>query len=849
MVHVIPLSIAKRRLDTGNAPQYPQGSPIGGAMQGLGEHLSAVAERYQQMKDQQEAFDAELKRRQFNGQIAQAEDQVAANAPADGAGLHETMYGLVDPRDGRVVKTGLFDTLFAAALPGMPESQRAAFAGQKETMRLTGARRMALRQLQRRKDYEQAEVDTALKTSAIAIGSANPDDHVTFEAARQQGLDLIDKMGLDPGIRQQKAKDWFGTAAKMRFEALIAKDPKRALEVFGVGTPGEPLGGDASGVSPITWVLASGNSEAAAATGDRVGKLTPDQRVAQAFRDDIPPEDRPGLAQQARAADAAQQVEMRTSIILVEQNAPAAIRETGSYSGPIFTPEQFVALYGATEGIKRFQAFNQTLDVSRQFYGMRTMSNDAVQAMVRESTPRADSATPEEDQARHDAIATAADLTFKERQGDPGGYVRKTFANLDAAWNNLSKPEDYQAAIVGSIAAQQQLGFKTVQPLPNSVAEDINDKPSDKSLPPQDRKADLSNVLQATPPAFQQAMFDHLLRTSVARSNEGRVNDGSVGSLVGSEKLAETTDFVRRAISGEGPEPEWLTNHVQTNQEWLGQLIAGDSERGSLRRFFAQKLVGSDGLGEDGISVADATPLGVSFALERAANAVLDRNYGEALLNVAGAIPAGRLAGKTLEQAGKVAKPWVESFSKSSKRPIELVEGSKALIRGVDADTLRSQQEIARSVSPRIASRRALPGEIPENTFDNALLASLLARDPSAVKYAGAKVGWTKSKNYRKTFFDANPTLNSSDYVVHHSVEQGINNKYPGLFSDEELNSIENLRGIRKEFDIKLHQKVIKSEWNKFYRAHTVATRQQVLDYASHLDKKYGHLFDPPIGD
>ncbi|RUU49267.1 hypothetical protein EOC99_36910, partial [Mesorhizobium sp. M7A.T.Ca.TU.009.01.1.1] len=104
MVHIIPLSIGQRRLDTGNAPQYPQGSPIGGAMQGLGGQFSAVAERYQQMKDQQEAFDAELARRRFNGRIAQAEDEVAANAPADGNGLHEAMYGQVDPYNGRVVK-------------------------------------------------------------------------------------------------------------------------------------------------------------------------------------------------------------------------------------------------------------------------------------------------------------------------------------------------------------------------------------------------------------------------------------------------------------------------------------------------------------------------------------------------------------------------------------------------------------------------------------------------------------------------------------------------------------------------------------------------------------------------
>ncbi|WP_224718678.1 hypothetical protein [Mesorhizobium sp. BR1-1-11] len=75
MVSIIPVSIAQRRLDTGSAPEYPHRSPVGAAMQGPGEHLSAVAERHQQMKNQQEAFDAELARRRFNSQIAQAEDE------------------------------------------------------------------------------------------------------------------------------------------------------------------------------------------------------------------------------------------------------------------------------------------------------------------------------------------------------------------------------------------------------------------------------------------------------------------------------------------------------------------------------------------------------------------------------------------------------------------------------------------------------------------------------------------------------------------------------------------------------------------------------------------------------
>ncbi|MBZ9854317.1 hypothetical protein LB566_10920 [Mesorhizobium sp. CA13] len=845
----IPLQIAQRRLDTGNGVSYPEGSPAGRAMQDLGDELSAVAERYRQMKERQDAFDAEVARRRFAGRIAQAEDEVAANAPADGSGLHDAMYGEVDPRTGQVVKPGLFDRLFDEALPEIPESRRADFARQKEPMRAAGSPRMAVRQHQRRQGYEQAQVDTVLHTNAIAIAQGDPDDAVTFEAARQDGLDLIDKMSLDPQIRQQVAKDWFSTTARMRFEALIAKDPKRALEMFGVGAPGESSSSDASDGQPVSWIRVSGNSDAAATKGDRVGKPTPDEIVAQAFGEDITQEDRPALLQQAQAAHASRQVETRTRIGLAEQVAPKAIRETGSYSGPTFTPENFAALYGKTEGTKRFQAFNQALDVSRQFYGMRTMSNDAVRAMVKESAPKADSATPEEDRVRHDAIAAAADLTLQARQDDPGGYVRKTFASLDATWNNLSKPEDYQAAIIGSIAAQQQLGLKSVQPLPNSVAEDVNNKLSDGSRLQQAKEADLSNMLQATPPALRPAMLDHLLQTRVAKSNEGIVDDGSLASMVDPEKLAKSAEAVRRALSGEGRKPEWLTNYIPTNQEWLGGLIAGDSERGSLRRLLAQKLVGSDGLGETGISLADATPFAVSFALEKTANAALDGNYGEALLNVAGAIPVERLARPALEQAGKIAKPWIESFSLFSKRSAELAKSSEVLVRGVDAETLRFQQKLARSVFPRRARKRTRPGEISENAFSTALLASLLARDPSAIKYAGAKVGWTKSKNYRKTFFDANPTLNSSDYVVHHSVEKRVLKKYPGLFTEEELHSLENLRGIRADFDINLHLKVIRSEWDEFYRTHATATRQQVLDYATHLDKKYGHLFDPPVGD
>ncbi|BCG79516.1 TNT domain-containing protein [Mesorhizobium sp. 113-3-3] len=505
MVHVIPLSIAKRRLDTGNAPQYPQGSPVGGAVQGLGDHLSAVAERCQQMKEQQEAFDAELARRRFNGQIAQAEDEVRANAPADGAGLHDAMYGQVDPYNGRVVKTGLFDKLFAAALPGMPESQRAAFAGQKEAMRLTGALRMAARQLQRRRDYEQAEVDTALKTSAIAIGNANPDDHVTFEAARQQGLDLIDKMGVDPGTRQQMVKDWFGTAAKMRFEALIAKDPQRALEVFGVGTPA--AGGDATGDgAQAAGSSLSGSSNVAVGKGDRVGTPTPDERIAQAFRDDLPQQERDALALKAKVAKLAQEVDIRAAIGRAEAEAPDEIARTGAYSGAMPGKDAYRIIYGLDEGDRRRQGLEWQVGVNKQVFDMRTMTNKEVDAAFLNAT--SESGGSRDDNLHRLATSVAAMRVLTGRRTDAWGSVAKSVPAIATAWKaviggGLEDPdgynkEAYDKAIAITLAAQERLGIENPQLVPPHIIQELSDNRNSRSMYQQEENAKIGALLAKT---------------------------------------------------------------------------------------------------------------------------------------------------------------------------------------------------------------------------------------------------------------------------------------------------------------------------------------------------------------
>ncbi|WP_206526128.1 HNH endonuclease [Mesorhizobium sp. M7A.F.Ca.MR.148.00.0.0] len=510
MVHIIPLSIGQRRLDTGNAPQYPQGSPIGGAMQGLGGQFSAVAERYQQMKDQQEAFDAELARRRFNGQIAQAEDEVAANAPADGNGLHEAMYGQVDPYNGRVVKTGLFDRLFDDALPGMPESQRAGFVGQKEAMRAVGARRMAQRQLQRRDEYELAEWTKVDNISTGSIAQGDPNDTETFEAIRKSGFDLIAKIG-NPILRQTAEATWRGNTAKALVQAMIAKDPKRAAEMLGAGQAASRTKDDAA-------EAVDGSSASGTSTFDRSSSTTPDDKPAIPLDaiTYLKPSDLAALRDQANTATAAQLVDARAKVQLAEQNAPAVIAATGEYPEEKPTAQDFVNIYGAEDGPKRFQTFNVTAGIAGSIFDMRSAPNRAIHAELRDIEPTAGGS--QEEWTRYEAKAAGAQFVMGARRADPAAYVSQMFPGRAPDWDKITTPEDYKAAITWAVAAQQEMGFDKILPLPRSAAESLAAKFIDPSVPWRQRMTDLSTIFLAVrDPRFRLEMARQLFQSGLPR--------------------------------------------------------------------------------------------------------------------------------------------------------------------------------------------------------------------------------------------------------------------------------------------------------------------------------------------
>jgi len=116
----------------------------------------------------------------------------------------------------------------------------------------------------------------------------------------------------------------------------------------------------------------------------------------------------------------------------------------------------------------------------------------------------------------------------------------------------------------------------------------------------------------------------------------------------------------------------------------------------------------------------------------------------------------------------------------------------------------------------------------------------ILPKEPKAA------FGKATSENYKATFFNEYPHLRGK-VVVHHAVEQQTLKRYPDVVKKEELHSLENLRGIPKEKNSRLHLSFIRKEWNQFYKKFPSPTRQQLLDKATEIDNMIGTEFDPPV--
>jgi len=261
----IPRQIASRSLDTGSVVSYPSGSPIGSAIEGLGNSIQNVAERFRQKQDQKDNFDATIRENEMLADIARQEDDAVRNAPIDGAGIHDSVYGEIDPVTQQPVRPGSYDTLFDSYMQRMPESKRAEFAQKRELYRMKGSARLAGQQYSSEQAYYKVEIQKTQNEITTQMAMGDPNDTATFDAFKQQGLDIIDRSGL-PALEKDVARaNWQANADETLFKTLLAKDPefagkaKAALGLAPSDASTNPVG---SVVDRIIGAESSGNPNA-----------------------------------------------------------------------------------------------------------------------------------------------------------------------------------------------------------------------------------------------------------------------------------------------------------------------------------------------------------------------------------------------------------------------------------------------------------------------------------------------------------------------------------------------------------------------------------------------------------
>ncbi|WP_246686966.1 hypothetical protein [Mesorhizobium sp. B2-4-19] len=202
-----------------------------------------------------------------------------------------------------------------------------------------------------------------------------------------------------------------------------------------------------------------------------------------------------GVEGSGQHATTAQLIGARARVLLAEQNAPAVIAATGKYPEEEPTAQDFVNIYGTEDGPKHFDQFRTTAGVAKSFFDMYRVPNQAIHAELRDFEPSTDS-SPEE-RERYEVRAGAAQLILSARDADPASYVGQLFPGQAPDWSKVSTPQDFQAAVTWTRAAQQQMGFDRKLPLPWSVADQEAKQYIDPNVPFSKRFARASSIVLA----------------------------------------------------------------------------------------------------------------------------------------------------------------------------------------------------------------------------------------------------------------------------------------------------------------------------------------------------------------
>lgn len=308
--------------------------------------------------------------------------------------------------------------------------------------------------------------------------------------------------------------------------------------------------------------------------------------VADPYRD-LDFEQRLALHQADQQAVAQKGLDMRASIDVAVQNAPAAIMQSGTYDGAIPTANQFVEAYGAQKGIPLFKQFDASMDVAQAAHGMQTMSAEEINAMVAAARPTSTGDSAAVQAEKFAQISSAAEQTMKARAEDPAGYtmqafpnVAEVFAAIDQAGDDSGKQAAFSNALTMMSNAQAELGIEKPALLPKGMAESVAATFNDVNQPQAVRMGAVTGMVLATGQEDQQeAIMDQLIASGVPPNTEAamaalvRGDSGSAAYLF----RAAMTDATKLPLPSNVTESsiETRIDEMIFDEDEIGDVIYG----------------------------------------------------------------------------------------------------------------------------------------------------------------------------------------------------------------------------------------------------------------------------------
>jgi len=217
----IPLTVARRGLETGPTIQYPQGGgPVGQALEGVGREIRSSANQLydviERRNQQKENFKADAAARTFDMRMAEELETRALNMPVDGEGFHDDfMQNVYAPAKAD----------FLASLPERLRSDYETLLGTDGPTTVGWSIKAAGKERDQTYKWFSDELTRNQEQLANAIAQ-NPDD---YNAMLQEGMARIEASGLPTAEKMEHKKRWEKLSQISALNSWLATDPQRVI--------------------------------------------------------------------------------------------------------------------------------------------------------------------------------------------------------------------------------------------------------------------------------------------------------------------------------------------------------------------------------------------------------------------------------------------------------------------------------------------------------------------------------------------------------------------------------------------------------------------------------------------